>query len=206
MSTYMSNTRIVRGVDVPLLPTVIAALSLAATQALANPHVWVESRITFEFEDHRVDGLRFAWRFDDYYSSHAIRTHDLDGDGALGPEETRALRTDSFDPLVRFDYFVHVWVGNGRRDVQKVDRFAAKVEGERLVYEFSVSITPPADPSEGPVAVSLFDRENAVDFRFAESEFLLVDGEVGAGCRFRVARGRRAQSGHPRPVTLDCGG
>ena len=195
-----------RGVVGTSLPTVVALFCLAATPALANPHVWVEARITFELEEHRVEGLRFEWRFDDYYSSHAIRTHDLDGDGALEPEEIRALRTDSFDPLARFDYYVHLWVGNERREGHEVDRFSAKVEDKRLVYELSVPVTPPADPGEGPVVVSLFDRENAVDFRFAESDFLLADGEVEAGCRFRIARGRGEQSGHPRPVTLECGG
>ena len=206
MSRYMSNTGTVRGIVGSILPTVIAVLSLAATQALANPHVWVESRVTFEFEDHKVTGLGFAWRFDDYYSSHAIRTHDLDGDGTLGPEEVRALRTDSFDPLARFDYFVHVWVGKGRREGHDVDRFSATVRDERLVYEFSVPVTPPADPDEGPVVVSMFDREEVVDFQYAESEFLLADGEVKEDCRFWIARGRGEQSGHPRPVTLECGG
>ena len=195
-----------QGVVGTSLPTVVALLCLATTPALANPHVWVEARITFELEEHRVGGLRFEWRFDDYYSSHAIRTHDLDADGALEPEEIRALRMDSFDPLARFDYYVHLWVGNERREGHEVDRFSAKVEDKRLVYELSVSVTPPADPREGPVIVSLFDGENAVDFRFAESEFLLADGEVKAGCKFRIARGRGAQSGHPRPVTLECGG
>ena len=188
------------------LPAAIVALSLTATHALANPHVWVETRITFELEDHRVEGLRFEWRFDDFYSSHAIRTHDADGDGALGTEEIRALRTEEFDPLARFHYYVHVWVGEERREGLEVDRFSARVEDKRLVYEFSMPVVPPADPGERPVVVSVFDRENEVDFRFAESEFLLADGAVNSGCRFRVARGRGEQSGHPRPVTLTCGG
>ena len=188
------------------LAAAVAALSLTATPALANPHVWVETRITFELEDHRVEGLRFEWRFDDFYSSHAIRTHDLDGDGALGPEEIRALRTEEFDPLARFGHYVHVWVGDARREGHEVDRFSARIEDKRLVYEFSMPVTPPADPGEGPVVVSVFDRANEVDFRFADTEFLLADGEVKPGCRFRVARGRGEQSGHPRPVTLECGG
>ena len=195
-------TRAARG----SLAAAVAALSLTATQALSNPHVWVETRITVEFEDHRVEGLRFAWRFDDFYSSHTIRTHDLDDDGALGPEEVRALRAEEFDPLARFDYYVHVWVGDARHAGHEVDRFSARVEDKRLIYEFSMPVTPPADPGQRPVVVSVFDHENEVDFQFADTDFLLADGEVKKGCRFRVARGRGEQSGHPRPVTLTCGG
>ena len=188
------------------LSAVVAALSLAATSALANPHVWVESRITFELEDHRVDALSFSWRFDYFYSSHAIRIHDLDGDGALAPEEVRSLRADSFDPLSRFGYHVHIWVGDAKLESREVDRFSARIEDERLVFEFSVPVSPPADPGEGPVAVSLFDGANEVDFRFAEPNFLFTVGEVKPGCKFRIAPGRGEQSGHPRPVTLTCGG
>ena len=188
------------------LQAAVAVISLTAAPALANPHVWVETRITFELEDHRVERLRFAWRFDDFFSSHTIRTHDADGDGALGPEEIGALRTGAFDPLSRFDYYVHVWVGEERREGHEVDRFSARVEDKRLVYEFSMPVAPSVDPGERPVVVSVFDRENEVDFRFADTEFLLADGEVKTGCRFRVARGRGEQSGHPRPVTLTCGG
>ena len=54
--------------------------------------------------------------------------------------------------------------------------------------------------------VSLFDEETVVDFRFAKSDFLLLEGALAPGCRFRVARGKGAQSGHPQTVTLHCGG
>ena len=125
--------------------------------------------------------------------------------GAFGPAEVQALRTDSFDPLARFDYYVHIWVGEERREGRRVDRFSAKVEDKRLVYEFSMPVAPPADPGEEPVVVSVFDRANEVAFRFAASDFLRVDGEVRAGCRFRVAHGRGEQSGHPQPATFECG-
>ena len=188
------------------LPLLLLALSLAVARVHANPHVWVEAVATFEFAEHRVTGVAFAWRFDEYYSSHTIRSFDRDGDGTLGTAETEALRTETFDPLARFDYYVHVWGKGGRREGHAIDRFAATIDEDRLVVEFSIPVTPPASPKDGPVVVSLFDPKNVVDFRFAESDFLLVDGEVTPGCKFRIARGKGEQSGHPRPVTLRCGG
>lgn len=189
-----------------VLTALLLALTLAPPQARANPHVWVEARVTFEFRDHRVTGLTFVWRFDDYYSSHTIRSHDRNGDGVFTRPEMRALRADTFDPLVGSDYHVHVWAEGGKRVGHEIDRFTARIEEKRLVIEFSLPVTPPADPSKDPVSVSLFDPKNAVDFGFAPSGFLGVMGGLNPSCKFRVARGKGEQSGHPRPVTLRCGG
>lgn len=187
------------------LPAIFLASSLGTTPARGNPDVWVEAGIVFEFEEYRVTGLTFVWRFDDYYSSRAIRTHDHDRNGVLGPAEVEALRTGTFDPLARFDYYVHVWARGQKLEGHEVDRFTASVEEGRLVYEFSVPLTPPVDPDDGPMTASLFDEERVVDFRFSESDFLLVGGAMKTGCKFRVARGSGALSGHPQPVTLECG-
>ena len=179
---------------------------LAATEARANPDVWVETTITVAFDDQRVSGLTFSWAFDDFYSAHAIRTYDLDGDGALNLLESMNLRSETFDPLSGADYFVHVWSGDEKRHGLDVNYFEARIEETTLVYAFSVPLAPPLDPQNDPVTVSLFDPENFVDFNFRDSEFLLVSGAMGAGCKFRIARGKGAQSGHPQPVTLACEG
>ena len=185
---------------------VALTVSLAATEARANPDVWVETTITVAFDEQRVSGLDFSWAFDDFYSAHNIQTYDLDGDGTLNPLEVRNLRAETFDPLSPADYFVHIWSGEEQYDGIDVDRFVARIEQARLVYEFTVGVTPPLDPKVEPVAVSLFDRENFVDFSFSDSPFLLVSGEMKPGCKFRIARGAGAQSGHPQPVTLACDG
>ena len=120
--------------------------------------------------------------------------------------KVRNLRAETFDPLSPADYFVHIWSGEEKQDGFDVDRFTALIEQARLVYEFSVGLTPPLDPRAEPVTVSLFDRENFVDFSFSDSAFLLVSGEMAPGCTFRIARGKGAQDGHPQPVTLVCEG
>ena len=170
-----------------------------------NPHVWVETAITFQLEDHAVNSLLLVWRFDDYYSAHAVRSYDLDRNGSLEPEEASALRSGAFDPLAETDYHVHLWARGKRVEGHAVDRFEARIEDRRLLFEFSVPLEPPVDPNVAPLLVSVFDVENVVDFRFAESRFLLVSGDLKTGCRFRVARGSGDQAGHPQTVTLACG-
>ena len=191
----------------PWALVVALTVSLAPAEARANPDVWVEATIIVTFDDQRVSGLGFSWIFDDFYSARTIQTYDLDRDGALNPLEVKNLRAETFDPLSHGRLFRSRLVGRGAtRQGHDVDRFAARIEETKLIYEFSVALTPPLDPKEAPVTVSLFDRDNVVDFNFSDSAFLLVSGEMSPGCSFRVARGKGAQSGHPQPVTLACEG
>lgn len=185
---------------------VALTVTMAAAEAHANPDVWVETTITVAFDEQRVSRLEFSWAFDDFYSARAIQTYDLDGDGTLNSQEVRKLRTEAFDPLSPADYFIHVWSGEEKHEGHGVDRFAARIEEKRLVYEVALTLSPPLDPKLKPVTVSLFDPEVVVDFNFADSAFLLVSGEMTPGCAFSVARGKGAQSGHPQPVTLACEG
>ena len=185
---------------------VALTVSLGATEARANPDVWVETTIIVAFNEQRVSGLEFSWEFDDFYSAHAIQTYDLDGDGTLNSLEAKHLHAEAFDPLSSDHYFVHVWSGEKQYQGLDVDRIVARIEEAKLVYEIIVTLNPPLDPRQEPVTVSLFDRDNFVDFNFADSAFLLVSGEMTEGCNFSVARGKGAQSGHPRPVTLACEG
>ena len=171
----------------PWALVVALTVSLAAAEARANPDVWVETTITVAFDDQRVSGLEFSWIFDDFYSARTIQIYDLDRDGALNPLEVKNLRAETFDPLSHGRLFRSRLVGRGAtRQGHDADRFSARIEETKLIYEFSVALTPPLDPKEAPVTVSLFDRDNVVDFNFSDSAFLLVSGEMTPGCTFSV--------------------
>jgi len=188
-----------------LLLALVVAVSFDIGRVNANPDVWVTAGVIFRFEDTRVNGLTYVWRFDEYYSSRAIQIYDSNRDGTFGPEEVARLRAESFDPLARFDYYVHVWGNGENRKTTDIRHFTASIEDNNLVYRFTVPLVPSADPSTSPVVASLFDKGTVVDFRFSETDFLLVDGTMGAGCKFRVARGKGTRSGHSQVVTLKCG-
>ena len=181
-------------------------LMLAGGEVRANPHVWVRAAMTFSFADGRVDSVTFSWTFDHFYSAHGIGTYDTDRDGVLNAVEVERLRVETFDPLADADYHVHFWTGGQRLDLPGADRFAARIDDRYLVYEFSLPVTPTVDPKTDTVSVNLHDPKTRVDFRLADSSFLLVQGTMPDDCRFRIRRGAAALSGGTRSVTLDCGG
>ena len=181
-------------------------ISLGAPGAQANPDVWVKASMTYRFEDGKITGITYDWRFDEYFSSRTIKTYDADQSGVLEAPEVGRLRGEAFDPLKNFGYHVHVWVAGEKRDNLKIEDFTARVDGNILVYRFAVALAPPADPVAGDIVASLYDKEIVIDFRFIKKNFLLLDGAMKPGCKFQIKRGTGAQSGHRQPVTLKCGG
>ena len=205
MSTDLSSNsnQMIHHIKTALLA--ISIFGISASSAYANPDVWIKAGITYRFEDNKVSAVSYMWRFDEYFSSRSVRTYDVDESGVLEPEEAERLRIEAFDPLAKFDYYVHVWVAGEKRENLTIESFNASIEGTQLVYRFTVPLTPSADPSFGAVITSLYDGRTVVDFRFFKDDFLLVEGAVDPSCKFRIARGRGAQSDHPQPVTLQCG-
>ena len=116
-----------------LLLALVVAVSLGVGRVNANPDVWVTAGIIFWFEDARVNGLTYVWRFDDYYSSRAVQTYDSNRDGTFGPQEVARLRAESFDPLTRFGYYVHVWANGEKRKTPDIENFTASIEDAHLV-------------------------------------------------------------------------
>lgn len=189
--------------------TYFAVVLMAAvwvSDAHANPDVWVTAGATYRFEDNKVTAITFEWRFDEYFSSRTIQTYDSNENGVLEPEEVEHLRGEAFDPLKKFDYYVHIWVGGEKRENHHIESFEARIDDTKLVYRFTAALTPSANPTAEEVIASLYDKEIYVDFRLFENSFVLVQGVMNSDCKFRIARGKGAQSGHVQPITLKCGG
>jgi len=185
----------------------VSALLVAAgvPVAYANPDVWVKAGATYHFEDRKVSAITFEWRFDAYFSSRAIQTYDRDKNGVFEAAEIDRLRAEAFEPLEKFDYYVHIWEGSKKRDNPQIEAFDAAIDDQKLVYRFAVRLNPSADPAVEKIIASLHDRNIVVDFRLFEKNFLLVDGAMDPDCKFRIARGKGAQSDHAQPITLSCG-
>ena len=140
----------------PWALVVALTVLLAPAEARANPDVWPRPRSPSPSTISGSADWNFRGKFDDFYSARTVQTYDLDRDGTLNPLEAKNLRAETFDPLSPADYFVHIWSGDEKRQGHDVDRFAARIEETKLIYEFSVALIPPLDPKEAPVTVSLF--------------------------------------------------
>ena len=188
-----------------LLWLVAAALLFAPSSVWANPDIWVKWKLIYVIENEKAVGLSLEWRFDQYFSSRIIGENDDDGDGALSDTEVERLRKQVFEPLAEHHYFLHLLADEERQGFQIRD-YRAAVEDGTLVYRFKVTFDQAIDYRRDAMVVSQHDDRVVVDFDFAQSPFLLVEGQLDPGCKFRIGRGRDSLSGHDKTITLLCEG
>ncbi|WP_299625074.1 DUF1007 family protein [Pelagibius sp.] len=179
------------------------ALAFAAPAAQANPDIWVKSKIIYRLQNESVVGLALEWQFDRYFSSRTIDTVDADGDGVFSESEAARLRQEIFDPLSESHYHLHVLSDGAPRDFS-VATFEPGIENERLLFRFAVEFGPPVPYTREALVVSQFDERIVFDFAFMEQGFLLVEGPLAAGCKFRIGRGKGPLKGHDKTIALIC--
>ena len=169
----------------------------------ANPDVWVKAKIIYYFEDHLVTQLNYIWYFDDFFSSRTIVEYDRNSNGIFESEELALLRREIFDPLSQFNYHVHIWKEGNKLKKIMAKNFKARIETKKLIFTFSVSLMPPANPNEGSLITSIFDKKLVMDFSFFKEKFLIVKGFMRPSCKFQIKRGKRSQN-FRQIVTLVC--
>lgn len=185
--------------------TAALALSAAlapATAALAHPDFWVTVRYALSFDESALTALALDWEYDVFYSNQAVNTYDTDGDGAFSEAEASALQEAIFAPLAEEGYFVRVVSGDTAQPM-RLDSFAPRIEGDRLVLSFTLLPDLPLDYQAAPVSFVTHDPR-AYDFSLAEGDFLRVEGAFNADCRFRVEEGSGPLDGLSNTVRLLC--
>lgn len=192
-------------------PLALAMLfCLFAGSASGHPHVWVDYGLTALFEQGRVAALRQEWSFDeDFTASVLADVAKHRGKAALSAAEIAALKASAFSNLKNYDYFSHVWSGDKPVPIDKEVRdFQARLDGDRLVYRFTVVLGQPIDPRVAPLKVGIWDDTYYVDVGPAKASPPRLEGPGSEGCKAAVGEDRKHPiyfgSVFPPAVTITC--
>jgi ABC-type uncharacterized transport system substrate-binding protein len=167
-----------------------ALAALAATPAVAHPHVWatVRSEIVFG-PDHRITGVRQAWTFDEFYTAMAVQGLDTNGDGIFSKEELEPLAKVNVDSLKDFDYFTFVHFGDDDDHnfplKPPVDYWLTYDKGV-LTLHFTLPLETPVDPTKKEVQMDVYDPSFFVAFGFAKEDPVKLAGTPDKGCSAKV--------------------
>ena len=112
------------------------ALALAAPDASAHPHSFLETCVTFEFNGQGLAGMRQTWTIDEMTSFTVLDAIGENGDGVLSPEEVRAIEELNKNNLETYAYFTFILVNGEPYAIGSFEDFDAKLADGELVYTF----------------------------------------------------------------------
>ena len=161
----------------------MAALA-AAPSAGAHPHVFVDHTITVIVSPDGLEGIQFAWTFDDMFSSMIVLTFDADKDKSFSAAEAKSVEQKHFGNLKDFGYFVQLRVNDKPVAVTAYRDFHVKLVNGQVVYVFTV----PVKAAEGTLEVAVDDPTYYSAFALNQRSAVQVQGAKNYRVDCRVAR------------------
>lgn len=174
-----------------LLIFALAVLCPSLTHsAQAHPHVWatVRSEIVFG-PDGKIEAIRHAWTFDEFYTAMAVQGLDTDGDGAFSKEELQPLAQVNVESLKEFAYFTFVRIGKDETSQplkEPVDYWIDYSENA-LTLHFTLPLATPIEVKQKEVAVDVYDPSFFVAFGFATEAPVKLAG-AASGCAAEIEK------------------
>jgi ABC-type uncharacterized transport system substrate-binding protein len=175
--------------SVRLIVMVLAGTASWAGPAHAHPHVWVDTVITALLDHGKITALREEWWFDEDFTVMALsevrKTKGMAVPRPLTEGEVGQLKEKVFSNLANYAYFTHVWAAGKPIGVAKqVSSFAARMDGVKLAYTFTLPLVKPIDAKA--VHIGIWDDTYYVDVGPARGEAARVEGDGAATCRAKI--------------------
>ena len=148
-------------------------------QAVAHPHVFIGWHVEPQIKDGVIVAVKLHWRFDDLYSDLVLNTVDTDRDRKLSPPEVEALEKRSLANLEKVKFYARFMVEGQAWQAEKADHFTASVDGDHVVYVFT--LTPPK-PAKAFNVISL-DPDYYIEMRVDKKQ-------AASGTGFACTSGR----------------
>ena len=173
------------------------ALLLTASTASAHPHVFADATVEVRFGARGLEGVRFAWAYDDFTSVLIQQTYDRAATGRFSPAAVREIEAKEMNALRSFGYFVSVAVNGAPLAVTTIRDFAVETAKGRVIYLFTVPVAPPAAPS-GTIAINVDDPTWYTAFALVEPVRVQAPASYEVACR--LARDEQTK----RPEGITC--
>ena len=172
-------------------------LVLCTAAASAHPHMFIDTSVTFEFEENALTGFWIEWRFDEVFSGTIRLDYDRSRHGSLNEQEQELIRRNAFANLRNYHYFTTVRHDGREWKADKVQHFSARLEDERLYYRFFVPYRIEVNGGAAEARVVIFDHTFYSDIAYVENNPIRVQESK------KLAVSTDIRQNHDNPITYD---
>lgn len=151
----------------------------------AHPHMFIDTKLRFEFNDSGLIGYRVTWWFDGGFTAMILTDYDLDKNYTFSPAEVRDIENNAFSNLENYGYFMHLYLDGVRKEVTAITEFDAYLDGKRLVYEFFIPVEVPGRYDWRTLELAIYDETFFCDIGYIEKNPLSSKGYYS----FEIASG-----------------
>jgi ABC-type uncharacterized transport system substrate-binding protein len=174
------------------LAGLLVATLLEPAPARAHPHVWVTTKSEVIYAaDWSVTGVRYAWTFDDMFSTFAIQGIEPKHKGVFSREDLAPLAQVNVTSLKEFDYFTHAKADGKKLIFTDPTDYWLDYHDNVLTLHFTLPLKAPVKAKS--LTLEIYDPTFFVDLSFADKEPVSLAG-APANCKVNVQRPAQANS------------
>lgn len=178
----------------------------ASAPGRAHPHIWIDAVATLVFAESKLTAVRIQWTFDELFSGALRDQFDPNKTGKFDGQALANLKEDAARGLKEFNWFTHLTIGGKKLAIAEGKDFSAAIEGDRVVYRFTVPIAPPVDPAQTSVTLSLYDQSFYIDVALAKEKPVRVEGATPCKTAIVTDKANPLYYGmfYPQRIDLQC--
>lgn len=143
-----------------VLVTALSFVVLLSDDALAHPHIFVESRagFIFDFNDH-LHSLRISWTYDAFTTLFLFDALDLDKDrdGSLNEEDRAAIVAGETNWPPEYNGDIYLEVAGKDYSLTQPENAVALMENDQITVAFDLPLNQPIDMSKNTAILRLYD-------------------------------------------------
>jgi ABC-type uncharacterized transport system substrate-binding protein len=164
-------------------------LVFLCTTAYAHPHVFINNRMTVQFDGSTFSGITFTWTFDEMSSSLFLTDYHPQDDGSFDTKSAANLKANAFDNLINYHYFLAFSLGGKSISKFMVERFVpSMVDKTKLVYTFFVPLSLPVKDAEQTLRITVYDDTYFCAFDILHLDAVTVTGADKVSSRLAVEK------------------
>ena len=133
-------------------------------KCFAHPHIFIDTRLDFLFDEKGIAGIIEEWTFDDMTGAMTFEDFDKNKNGKFEPNEIAKVKKEAFDALKEFGYFNNIIIEGKIFKVKYIKNFKVFSRKGKLVYSFLVPCHVVATKANKKISVSLSDPTIFTDF------------------------------------------
>lgn len=154
---------------------------LAAGQALAHPHIWIDSYYQVNVASPKVNTLEAYWQFDVFSSVDMLMEFDKNADGQLtGAEKADAAK--AMTNLAQYGYFLKIQSDGRELTPASVDVVDVGVIDQAMTVRLGITLTETVNLQQSTLRLGFGDPENYFAMVIPEAGPIKLTGMLAETC------------------------